>query len=166
MLCRVRPGIVGAGPPPLPRMTSLVPLASFRAAWTSCAAEPSGAVSEAPEPAATNNSVGIVAKLASRLRRETGERLDASVTVSLLSEMGRDFKTGETPLLRAIRGIVCNSKFLFEVRLDPGWDSFLRCSMLLVSPRNGSGELLDRITEAEDTAFEDTARMPRRPIKL
>src|SRR5215469_10465546 len=65
-------------------MTSLVPLASLRAAWTSCAAEPSGAVWEAREPAATN-SVGIVARPASRLRRETRDGLDASVTVSLLS---------------------------------------------------------------------------------
>src|SRR5215470_17418356 len=65
-------------------MTSLVPLASFRAAWTSCAAELSGAVREAREPAATN-SVGIVARPASRLRRETRDGLDASVTVSLLS---------------------------------------------------------------------------------
>src|SRR5215472_17799751 len=84
VLCRVRPGIVGAGPPPLPRITSLVPLASFRAAWTFCAVESSRAVWETRELAATNNA-GIVAKPASSPRRETLDSLDGSVTVSLLS---------------------------------------------------------------------------------
>jgi len=87
-MCRVRPGTVGFGPAPVPRMTSLVPLAFFRAAWTSCAAEPSGAVWEARKPAAAS-SVGIVARPASRLRRETQDGLDALVTVSPLSEPPR-----------------------------------------------------------------------------
>src|SRR5262249_1148646 len=68
-------------------MTSLVPLASFRAAWTSCAAESSGPVSEARWPA--RNSVGIVARPASRLRRETRDGLDASDTVFTPFWVGR-----------------------------------------------------------------------------
>src|SRR5215468_10683963 len=83
VLCRVRPGTIGDGPPPEPRMTSLVPVAFFKAAWTSCTAAPSGFVWAAREPAATNN-VGIVARPASRLRREIRD-LDASFIVSLLS---------------------------------------------------------------------------------
>src|SRR5215471_5362549 len=80
-MCRVRPGTIGFGPPPVPRRTSLVPLAFFRAAWTSLTAASQPAVWAARDRVA-NNRLGIVARPANKLLRERREHSDAYVTVT------------------------------------------------------------------------------------
>ena len=70
VICRVRPGTLGCGPAPVPRMTSLVPLAFFSAVWASLAGASQPLVATAFDRVAVNRA-GIVARLANRLRRES-----------------------------------------------------------------------------------------------
>src|SRR5215467_14077977 len=88
VMCRVRPGTVGPGPPPVPSMTSFVSLAFFRAVWTSLTVVPPATVWAARELAPTN-IVDIVAKSTSRLRRDTREFSGASIKVLILCKAHR-----------------------------------------------------------------------------
>jgi len=120
VMCLVRPGMVGFGPAPVPRMTSFVPLAFFRADWASSTAAPPAAVWVAREPAPTK-SVGIVARPARRFRRERRDRLDVSVTVSLLCEPPREGPS----ILRLTRGCRQSPSGPTLVR-DQRWPAGLR----------------------------------------
>src|SRR5215813_6848094 len=101
VMCRVRPGTVGIGPAAVPSITSLVPLAPFRATCTFLSTVSSASVWVAKQSPATN-TVGIVAKPASRLRREKLLRFDASVTVVLLGDSLCERYESHNSLLRII----------------------------------------------------------------
>src|SRR5215471_1143745 len=96
---RVSPGTVGIGPAAVPSITSLVPVTPFRAACTFLSAASSASVWAAKESPATNTA-GIVAKPASRLRRERLRRLDVSVTLVLLGNSLCEHYESHDSLLR------------------------------------------------------------------
>ena len=77
-MCRDRPG---AGPAPVPSSTSLVPLASLRAACVCCGVQLGRAGCAVLGPVVA--STGAAARVASRVRRERLDWLNVSVTVSL-----------------------------------------------------------------------------------
>src|SRR5262249_23979603 len=84
VMCRVRFGTLGFGPAPEPRITSLVPLPRFRAAWISLSCASSAAVWAAGEIPAVN-ARGAAARLVNRPRRERLDRFQMSATLRLLT---------------------------------------------------------------------------------
>jgi hypothetical protein len=83
--------------------------------------------------------VGIVARPASRLRRETRDGLDASVTVSLLSGVGRDCKPEKR---RQVRSALTRRKRRYpwkclqlEVSIGTAWPDI---SQMVDNPEVGS----------------------------
>src|SRR5215470_2554099 len=91
MMCdvmyRERFGTLGFGPAPEPRITSLVPLPRFSAAWTSLSCASSGAVWAAGRISAVR-ARGAAARLVSRPRRERPDRFHMSATLRLLNRYG------------------------------------------------------------------------------
>src|SRR5215471_11294229 len=80
VMYRERFGTLGFGPAPEPRITSLVRVPRFRAAWTSLSCASSGAVWAAGErPVAKTR--GAAARLVNRPRRERPDRFEMSTTL-------------------------------------------------------------------------------------
>src|SRR5262249_766469 len=84
VMYRERFGPLGFGPAPEPRITSLVPLPRFRAAWTSSSCASPGAVWAVGAKSAVN-ARGAAARLVNRPRRERPDRLQMSATLRLIN---------------------------------------------------------------------------------